>query len=109
ALTVIRQTTKTAAEVNAGRQRADSHNRSGNNSSTGITRSHQASGKTKMIAAIAAATAMSPTRPSMTSRRGAGTRTTDASPIINGATVMMPIASEENQCCQVTRKGTSGL
>jgi len=38
-----------------------------------------------------------------------GTRTTGTSQIINGATVMMPIASDANQCDHVFRAGTSGV
>ena len=41
-----------------------------------------------------AATAATPMMPSMSSRRGVGMRTKVTSPIINGATVMMPIASD---------------
>ncbi len=56
-----------------------------------------------------AATAATPMMPSTSSRRGVGMRTKETSPIINGATVMIPIASDMNQCRQVIRAGTSGL
>src|SRR5262245_12048920 len=107
--TIVREMTNTAADIKAGRQRAASQSSMGNTNSTGTTTSHQWSGNKKMMIAMVAATATSATMPSKTSRRGGGTRTTDASPMINGATAMIPIASDENQCCQLTRTGTSGL
>ena len=108
ALTIERETMKTAADMKAGRHRAESHNSSGNNSSIGI-RFPQGLGSKKITAAIPAATTMSAVMPSRISRRGGNTRTTDASPMIKGATVMMPIPSDANQFFQVMKNGTSGL
>src|SRR5215211_6003039 len=109
ALTIVREMMNTAADVKAGRHRAASHKSSGNSISTGTITSDQGSGRKKMTATIAAATETSAAMPTKISARGGGARKTDPSPIIKGATVMTPIASDENQCCQVTSAGTSGL
>jgi hypothetical protein len=47
--------------------------------------------------------------PSMISWRGGGSRTASARPITTGATVIMPTASDANQCCQVVQIGAIGL
>ena len=109
AQTIMSEITNIAADVKASRQRTESHNSNGNKSSTGTTTSHQISGNTKMIIPVIAAIAARTVQPSMTSRRGVGTRPKATSPSIIGATVMMPIASDANQCRHVIRKGTSGL
>jgi len=44
----------------------------------------------------------------LTSLRGDGRRTMAVSPIIRGATAMMPMASDANQCCQVSSIGADG-
>src|SRR3954447_4828172 len=71
-LTIVREMTKIAADVKAGRHGAESHNSIGNSSSTGTTTSHQWSGSKKMVPALAAATEKSATIPSSISRRGGG-------------------------------------
>src|SRR5262245_54006879 len=109
ARTIVSEVTNIAVDVKAGRQRAESHNSNGNRSSTGTTVSHQISGNRKMTNPVVAATAMTAALASNNSRRGVRTRVKATSAIINGATVMMPIASDANQCRHVISAGTSGL
>src|SRR5215208_5984422 len=105
ALTIVREMIKTAADVKAVRHRAASHKSSGNSISTGTMTSDHGAGRKKMTAMIAAATKTSAAMPSKISARGGGARKPNISPIIKGATVMTPMASAENQCCQVTSAG----
>src|SRR5258706_4060321 len=67
------------------------------------------SGGSKTIMAFIPAAAASATAPSMISLRGGGSRTALARLITSGATVMMPTASDANQCCQMVQIGAVGL
>src|SRR5215468_7299420 len=107
--TIVTAITNIAADVKTGRERTESHTTSGNNSSTGTTISHHICGNRKMMTPVVAAIATTPTMPSTSCRRGVGTRIAGTSHITNGATVMMPIASDANQCRQVITAGTSEL
>src|SRR6516162_1641369 len=55
-----------------------------------------------MISPVITASATTANVPSMTSLREDGRRITRASAITTGATAMMPMASDANQCCQVS-------
>src|SRR5262245_13178069 len=92
----------TPAEANTGRQRAASHSSSGNSMATG---NFQGAGGRETKIPVIAATAASAATPSKNSRRGGGSRTTEASPITSGATVRMPRRSDANQTCQTLKNG----
>src|SRR5215469_13541895 len=98
--TIVLETTNAPAAENAGRSRAASHNKMGNSQVIGNTVSQNSRGR-KMINTVITASAGSAKTPSMTSLRGDGRRATALSPITRGATAMMPMASDANQCCQV--------
>src|SRR5215471_10163736 len=106
--TIVSETMNAAAAANTGRQRAASHSRIGNSRATGTTVSHGSGGSETMMIVITA-NAISATTPSMISLRGGGSRKASATPITSGATVMMPTASDANQCCQVVQIGAVGL
>ena len=57
---------------------------------------------------VATASAVSAAAPSMSSLRGGGCRSAAAIPITSGATMMMPTASEANQCCQLVSIAADG-
>src|SRR6516165_10014205 len=105
--TIVVETTNAPAAENAGRSRAASHNKIGNSQVIGNTVSQRERGS-KMINPVIAARTTSAKIPSMTSLRGDGRRATAVSPITRGATAMMPIASDKNQCCQVLSIGAEG-
>src|SRR5215468_241870 len=107
--TIASETINAAAAANTGRQRAASHSRIGNSRTTGTTGSHGSGGSETMMTVITAANATSATTPSMISLRRGGSRRDSARPITSGATVMMPMAPDANQCCQVTPIGAVGL
>src|SRR6516164_3578657 len=107
--TSMRFTTNMTADVKTGRQRAAGHSSKGNSSTTSTSMSHQVGGSRKIIIPVATATATSATTPSMSSLRGGGARRAAATPMISGATVMMPIESEATHCCQTIQGDTSGL
>src|SRR5260370_13776612 len=98
----------TAAAANIGWQRAAIDSRNGNSRAGGSAGSHD-SGGSKSVTAFITANTTSATMPSMISLGGGGLRRALAKPIISGATVMMPMASEANQCHQVVQSGTVGL
>src|SRR6476620_1883968 len=105
--TIVIETTNAPAAENAGRARAASHAKTGNNQVIGNTVSQSPRGS-KMISPVVNATATRPNVPSITSLRGDGRRTTEASPITSGATAMMPTKSDANQCCQVSNIAADG-
>src|SRR5712691_10365444 len=90
--TIVSETMNTAAAANTGWQRAAIHSRNGNSRAGGSAGSHD-SGGSKTVMAFITATTTSATMPSMISL-GGGLRRALAKPIISGATVMMPMASE---------------
>src|ERR1700722_19547679 len=94
--TIVSATIKAAAAANTGLQRAASHSNSGNSAAMGTTVAQGSRGR-KMMTPLNKASVASAAPPSMTSRRGGGSRADESSPISNGATVMMPRASEVNQ------------
>src|SRR5215469_15622100 len=102
--TIVMETTNAPTAEKAGRQRAASHNKTGNSQVIGNTVS-QGSGGNQMINPVIAESARSASVPSMTSLCGDGRRTRAASPITSGATAMMPTVSDANQCCQVLSIG----
>src|SRR5262249_39932517 len=97
-----------AAAANPGRQRAATHSRIGNSKATGIIVCHGFGGSETMMTVITP-NAMSAAIPSRISFRGGGSRQAAATPITSGATVMMPTASDANQCCQVVQIGAVEL
>src|SRR5258708_35755469 len=98
----------TAAAANAGWQRAAIHSRNGNSKAAGIAGSHDSGGSETVMAFITANTT-SATMPSMISLGGGRLRRALAKPIISGATVTMPTASEANQCPQMVQNGAVAL
>src|SRR6266446_9767843 len=98
----------TAAVANPGLQRTASHSRIGNSKAIGRTVFH-GSGGSKTTMTVIAPNTTSATTPSMISLRGGGSRTASARPMTIGATVMMPTASDANQCCQVVQTGAVGV
>src|SRR5215510_13294582 len=107
--TIMRLTTNMTADAKTGRQRAAGHSSRGNSSTTSTSMSHQVGGSRKMIIPVVTTTATSATTPSMSSLRGGVARKAAASPMINGAIVMMPIESEATHCCQTIQGDTLGL
>ena len=93
---------KAAAEAKTGRQRAAIHKSSGNSNAIGTT-VVQGPGGSEMTTTLMTTSDASATRPSIVSLRPGGSRTAEASPIISGAIVTMPSASDANQFCQVTK------
>src|SRR6266853_4751528 len=106
--TIVSETMNAPAAASTGRQRAASHSRIGNSRATGTIVCHGFGGSETMMTVIAA-NATSATTPSMISLRGGGSRTAWARPMTSGATVMMPTASDANQCSQVVQIGAVGL
>src|SRR4051794_13417456 len=100
--TIARVTIKAAAAAKNGAQRAATHNRTGNSSAIGTTVVHGRCGNAIAMTLMTMSDA-SPTRPSMVSLGASGSRAIEARPIISGAIVMMPSASDANQFCQVTK------
>src|SRR5713226_7438882 len=107
--TVVSETMNAAAAANTGWQRAVSHSRIGSSRAAGRTVCHGSGGSKTMMTVITTANATSATTPSKISLRGGGSRRALARPIASGATVMMPTASDANQCCQVVQSGAVGL
>src|SRR5258708_7550192 len=105
---IVSETMNVAAAANPGRQRTASHSRIGKSKAIGRTVFH-GSGGSKTMMTVITASATSATAPSMISLRGGGSRKAPARPITSGATVMMPMASDANQCCQVAQIGAVGL
>src|SRR5215467_12921769 len=106
--TIASEAMNAAAAANTGWQRAASH-RIGNNRATGATISHGFCGSETMMKVITAANATSAALPSMISSRRGGMRSAAARPITSGATVMVPMAPDANQRCQMTQNGAVGL
>lgn len=102
--TTVSATIKAAAAANTGRQRAASHNSSGNSAAIGTTVAQGSLG-TKMITPQSTISIASAAVPSMISPRGEGSRAEDISPISNGATVITPSASDVNQWYQMVSGG----
>src|SRR5690242_697720 len=92
----------TAAAANTGSQRAASHKESGKNNAT-MTSTAQASLGRRSISAARAATQTRASRPSAVSRGGGRSRAAENNPIIKGAIVMMPSASDTSQLRQMVR------
>src|SRR5262249_23239214 len=107
--TVVSERMNAAAAANTGRQRAVSHSRIGSSRAAGRTVCHGSGGSKTTMMVVTAANATSATTPSMISLRGGGSRWALARPITTGATMMMPMASDANQCCQVVKTGAVGL
>src|SRR5262245_37401423 len=91
---------KAAAAANIGWHRAEIHNSTGNSSATGTT-VVQGSGGNAMTTTLITISKPRATRPSTVSPRAGGSRVVEANPIISGATVMMPSASDANHSCQM--------
>src|SRR5215472_17400789 len=94
--TIVRAQTNVAAAAKNGLQRAAIHSNRGKTAATAISSAQGALGKliTSALRAVRIARAEAP---SINSFLGIGS-VLDGSPIKNGATVMMPIASDVNQC-----------
>src|SRR5262249_45380502 len=107
--TAVSETMNAAAAANTGWQRAVSHSRTGSSNAAGRTVCHGSGGNKTMMTIITAANAASATTPSRISLRGGGSRRALARPITSGATVIMPMASDANQWCQVVQIGAVGL
>src|SRR5215475_1637783 len=107
--TIVSEAMNAAAAANTGWQRAVSHSRIGSSRAAERTVCHGSGGSKTMMTIITTANAASATRPSTISLRGGGLRRASARPITSGATVMMPTASDANQCCQVIHIGADGL
>src|SRR6478672_11930396 len=101
------ETRNAAAAAKTGRHRAATHNNIGNSSATGATVFQESSGS-EMEIPVMTASAASALAPSISSLRGGGCRIAAASPITSGATAMMPIASDANQCSHVVRIAAEG-
>src|SRR6266404_3195951 len=102
--TIVSETISAADAANTGWQRDASHSRIGNRMATEATGSH-GSGGTEAMTSVITANAASATTPSIISLRCGGARRVSARPIISGATVMMPMEPDANQCCQVVQIG----
>src|SRR5258706_563158 len=100
--TIVTETMNAAAAANTGRQRAASHSKIGNSRATGTMVCHGSGGSETMMTVITT-NASSATTPSRISLAGGGLRRDSARPITSGATVMMPTASDANQCCHVVQ------
>src|SRR6266403_6104063 len=100
--TIASVTMKAAAAANTGWQRAVIHSSSGNSNAIGTTVVHGPGGS-QMTTTLMTTSQASATRPSNVSLRPGGSRAAEASPMISGAIVTMPSASDANQFCQVTR------
>ena len=105
--TIVIETANAPAAENAGRSRAASHAKTGNNQVIGSSVTQSSRGS-EMMSPVIKARATSAHVPSMTSLRGDGRRTTAASPTTSGATVMIPTKSDANQCCQLSSIGADG-
>src|SRR5262249_30138593 len=105
---IASETMNAAIAANTGWQRDVIHSRIGNSTATGATGSHGSGGSKTMMMVVAADTtrAMTPSRASLP---GGGSRRALTTPISSGATVMMPMASDANQCHQVVQIGAVGL
>src|ERR1700679_214038 len=91
--TIVRATTNAAAAEKTGLQRAASHSSNGNIRAANATITQGSPGK-KMINPLNAVSATSAKTLSKISIRGVGSRTTETSPIISGATATMPVTLE---------------
>src|SRR5215469_9625303 len=89
-----------AAEAKTGWHLAVSHSISGNTRAMGTAIVQRPSGA-KMANPTTAVSAVSAPMPSSNSAFGGGLRRVEQSPIKSGATVMMPMASDANQCRQM--------
>ena len=94
--TIVIAQMNVAIAVNAGRRRDAIQSRSGQTAPIASSAVHGSFGK-KTSNAHTRDTTASATIPSAISRRGGKLRTSEASAIARGATVMFPIASDENQ------------
>src|SRR5215471_20013068 len=106
--TIVSETMNAPAAAHAVAQRAAIHSMIGNSRATGTIVSHGSGGSETMMIVIAA-NDDSATTPSTILLRGGGARKTSVTPITNGATVMMPTASDANQCRQVVHIDAVGL
>src|SRR5262245_38615446 len=105
--TIAIETTNAPIAENAGRSRAASHAKTGNNQVIGSTVTQRLRGSER-INPVINARATSAHAPSMTSLRGDVRLTTAAGPVSSGATAMMPTKSDANQCCQLSSIGADG-
>src|SRR5262252_1471531 len=105
--TILIDTKNAAAAENTGRHRAASHNNIGNSQAIGNSIC-QGFGGSEMTIPVIAASARSAALPSMISRRRGGSRTAAATPIMIGATVTMPKASDAIQCHKLVSIGAEG-
>ena len=108
AKTIASPLMKAAVAAKTGWQRAASHNSIGNSSATGTTVPQNPCGR-KMTNPFRMTSATSAATPSKNPRHDGGCRAAEANSMISGATVMIPRASEANQCCQIVRIGAFGL
>src|SRR5215469_4066025 len=106
--TIVSATIKEAAAAKTGRQRAETHRSTGNRRAIGTTVAQGSLGR-KITSPLIIAITTSARVPSMSSPRGGGSRALAASPIKSGATVIMPSASDANQCCQMVKIGAVEL
>ena len=93
-----------AAAAYTGGQRAASQSSCGNSIAAGSTVAHNPGGRAK-IRPLATARTTSATAPSISSRRGRGSRNIWASPISSGAIVTTPSPSDVNHTCQMLSTG----
>src|SRR5215813_8879245 len=102
--TIDRLTMKAAAAAKTGRQRAASHSIGANKTATGPTLA-RSSDRRKMASPLTSASVTTVSAPSKSSLIGGRSRDAAASSISKGATVMIPRASDANQCCHVVKIG----
>src|SRR5215471_7082614 len=104
--TIESATMNAAAAAKTGRQRAASHSKSGNSRAVGAAVVQGSCGM-KTTTALIAVSVASAKIPSMSSLVDGGSRTAEAIPMSNGATAMMPNASDAIQCSQIVSGGVS--
>src|SRR5262245_30194438 len=98
--TIARVTMKAAAAAKTGWHLAEIHNNTGNSSATGTTVVQGSAGSAITTTLITMRDARA-TRPSTVSPCAGGSRVAEANPIISGAIVMIPSASDANHSCQM--------
>src|ERR1700748_2222318 len=108
-LKVVVQTIETltmnaVAAAKTGRQRAATHNKGANNTATAPTVA-KSSERENIASPLASASAATAKVPSTISLKGGRSRQADDSSMSNGATVMIPNASEANHCCHAVNIG----
>src|ERR1700758_562687 len=98
--TIDRLMMNAAAAANTGRQRAASQSSGASSTATGPTFASSSEPR-KIASPLTRASAATARVPSTSSLSGGRSRAAEASSIRSGATVIIPKASDANQCCQV--------